>query len=145
MELVKETIENTAGIYILSKTPINNYVNKDDNILSRNLKRGFIYYLLNETIEQINTSNSNFKTMDPWALIDDTAYLGIVSTLTETTNLPSIIDNVIPNGYVSNDIKQAVVSGAILTGFNYIGDNIHEENFSMLRHLGSKIKSIVSF
>jgi hypothetical protein len=145
MDLLKQTLENSIGIWAIEKTPISEIVNRDNSVLTRNLKRGFVYYLLNEGIEQLNTGHSNFNDMDVLKLVDDTAYLGVASIITEQTNIPSIVDNVIPSGYVSEDIKTAVVSGVVLTGFNYLGNTLHGSSFGYVRHIGSKIKDMINF
>jgi hypothetical protein len=83
--------------------------------------------------------------MDPVKLIDNTLYYSLSSAVIENIGVVDIVDKVVPDGYVSEKIRDAVIMGTILEGVNIVGDKFHNNGFDYVRHLGTKIQDLIKF
>ena len=91
---VKEIAKLAASSSVVKMLP--DFVNNDSSFWKRNLKRGFAYYLVDESstalfdgYEHSNFSNfSNDKVGDGIKnLVDDSVFFGLASAVNETTDL----------------------------------------------------------
>jgi hypothetical protein len=146
IETVKDIGVQSLGVYLIDMTPVPEIINSDSSFLTRNLKRGLTYYLLEEAIEQVNNGTSNLSQMDGLKLVDDTIYYGLASSVIEATKAPNVLSRLIPNGYVTEDIKSAIITGTLLEGVKYVGSKINtNDQFGFIRHASEKIKSLFNF
>jgi hypothetical protein len=72
MELVSDITKNSVAVYVVDNTSIPSYINQDGSFISRSLKRGALYYLLNEGIDQLSNGESNLTKMDVFDAVNET-------------------------------------------------------------------------
>jgi hypothetical protein len=141
MEFVKNTLENSAMIYVIDKTAIPDYINTDQSFLSRNTKRGFLYYLANEGIDQIIDGHSNLERMDLMDALDETFFYTLSSAVIESSGIANIVDGVIPNNIVNTDLKNALTTGILLSGTKMVGKEVEKsDNYKWVKHITDKFK-----
>jgi len=103
----KANLENWAGSFLkmavaikgLEYTGIDRWVNSDPSTGTRNLKRGFAWYVANETVEELTTMNSNFRHLNTpqgiSVLVVDSLADAVVSLAMEQTQIAFSVDNAI--------------------------------------------------
>ena len=122
----KSNIENLAGSFLkmgvaikaLEYTGIDRWVNSDPNTVTRNLKRGFTYYLANETVEELTTMDSNFRHINTpqgiSVLVVDSLADAVVSLAMEQTQIALSVDNAVKS-VAGNGNTAEMISTIVLT------------------------------
>ena len=131
----KSNIENLAGSFLkmgvaikaLEYTGIDRWVNSDPNTVTRNLKRGFTYYLANETVEELTTMDSNFRHINTpqgiSVLVVDSLADAVVSLAMEQTQIALSVDNAVKS-VAGNGNTAEMVSTIVLTTLGTKGANM---------------------
>ena len=122
----KANLENWAGSFLkmavavkgLEYTGIDRWVNSDPNTATRNLKRGFAFYVANETVEELTTMNSNFRHLNTpqgiSVLVVDSLADAVVSLAMEQTQIAFSVDNAIKSVAGSGNTAE-MISTVVLT------------------------------
>jgi hypothetical protein len=134
METFKNIGTNTIAFYGLDVLGVNNMLREDPNIVTRNLKRGFLLYLANETSALLlDRNSSNFIRMDLREAVDDTAFLAMGTLGLEIFEIPTRIGTIIPK-IGDPAVNNALINSVILEGLNITGDMLEGSQLSVLRH-----------
>ncbi len=122
----KANLENWAGSFLkmavavkgLEYTGIDRWINSDPNTATRNLKRGFGWYVANETVEELTTMNSNFRHLNTpqgiSVLVVDSLADAVVSLAMEQTQIAFSVDNAIKSVAGSGNTAE-MISTVVLT------------------------------
>ena len=127
-----------VSLYALDMTNLSNLAN-DPSTLKRNLKRGFLWYVSNEAIEQAVNGHSNLNPSDfnLKVLIDDTVFNGIASFAIEQLNLyqpvKDVVQSIVP---LDNQMVSTLTTAIIIEGVNMAGEHLSD---SIVKNISSKL------
>ena len=108
----KSVFLQTVALYGVNKLGIDDFIARDPNMLTRNIKRGTTWYFTNAAEEHLLTGTSNFTKMDVKKLIDDSLFNSIASATVETFRLNDSInfflERFIPRGELLDNVSTAM-------------------------------------
>jgi hypothetical protein len=143
MDLVSDIAKNSVAVYVVDNTSIPSYINQDQSFLTRNLKRGALYYFLNEGIDQLSKGESNLTKMDVFDAVNETFFYGVACAVIEKTGAAGLVDNITPNNLVNTDIKSAVITGGLMAATTYAGKQLEKsETWNFMKHITDKFRSV---
>jgi len=133
----RDFIKNYIALTIYDGTGVGNNISQMANPVTRNLARGFAFYLADEVEEDIMTGRSNLRDMSAKVLVDDTLFDTMKSVAVETLYEPvrGVISGSIPSGFDSDRI----ITSLIWTSSNLIGSQMG------LNHPLKKLSSFVGW
>ena len=125
-QLTKQNAEHWAAslfkmgvaIKIVEQTGLETWVNRDPNMATRNLKRGFVWYLAKESVEEMTTMNSNFRHLNSpegiSVLVVDTVADAVISAAMEQTKIAQTLDSMV-KGVTGNSPASSMLVTVVLT------------------------------
>ena len=140
-KLVTDVAKQTLVMMALDISGASNMINNDPNMVTRNLKRGFAFYLGHELEEEVLTSQSNLRTMDWRVAVDDSFFNAVISAGVEQSNLNEVVSSLTsrvldPNSQVSSYVTDAVLSvGMRWAGTSFLGT-------TPIRHISSMLSVV---
>ena len=140
-KLVTDVAKQTLVMMALDMSGASNMINNDPNMVTRNLKRGFAFYLGHELEEEVLTQQSNLRTMDWRVAVDDSFFNAVISAGVEQSNLNDLVSSVTsrfldPNSQVSSYVTDAIIiSGMRYAGTSFLGT-------TPIRHISSMLSVV---
>lgn len=134
-EIIRSFVKNYLSLSVYDATGVSSNINSMPNMATRNLARGFAFYLSNEVEEDIMTGNSNLREMNVKVLVDDTLFETMKSVALE--NLVETADDFIGGLVPSGLNRDRIVSSALLTFGDSLGKKIGIDH--PIKNLGSLI------
>jgi len=115
----RDFVKNYIALSIYDATGVSDNINAMPNAVTRNLARGFAFYLADEAEEDLMTGNSNLREMSVKVLVDDTIFDTMKSAVIEQISEPvsGLIGNSIPQGLD----RERVITSVLWTSLNYAG------------------------
>lgn len=132
---------------ILIKTGIVDKVVKyDDHDVVKFVKKGSIWYLSNEVVDQALVGQSNLTVMDTKKAIDDVFFYSLSSAILEKGGILDLVSSVNFLPHISPDVDNAIVSGTLTYGVKYVGNVIlpvaQSEMVRNLRHISNVLNRV---
>lgn len=122
--IISEVGKQTLAIYAVDMTVGNNFVSPQDGLLIRNAKRGFLWELADEAVNEVTSSNSLIRQQDFMGVLDNVFYNSVVAGVTEQTNLFRIIEEVVGNNLPSGQWRDSVITASIITASKHFGKQL---------------------
>lgn len=120
---ITDIAKQTAVMMAINLTGVDAMINADTNMITRNLKRGTVFYLGNELEKEVLTSSSNFRDMNMMVAIDDSFYNAVVSGIIEQANVYDLVESVtsklVPQ---NNQVNGYITSAVVSVMMRYLGD-----------------------
>lgn len=122
----QQVLSKVVQNYALEKAGVlDKVLSSNDNLVTRSLKSGAIWYFANEANDLVMGKPSNLVEMNVDKLVDDVAYFSLATMVAQNMQLYDTVENLNPlNNIVSQDINEALISGVIQTAAEYVGDNV---------------------
>lgn len=135
-DFLKKTGEQTISLYVLDHLPLKGFLNTNGGTVEKHVKRGFLWYLSNETIEYVLTGTSN---LDPNAfkvkvLVDDTLFNAVGSYVAEESGIGEMIQGNIQS-VVGGQMANYVSSAMIVEAVNMVGKKYEDTIFKKLSNI----------
>jgi len=121
---ISQIAKDTLAIYTVDRFLGDIVFMNNDNMITRNVKRGFLWETANNLEDEVLTQNSRFRNMDWMKVIDNVAYNGLVSAGVESTRFNESIDRLIGDVVPNSPWKDAIVTSIILALSRKLGQNL---------------------
>jgi len=131
---ISQVAKDTLSIYTVDRF-LGDLIMSGDNMVVRNVKRGFLWETSGNLQDEVLTQNSRFRNMDWAKVVDNVAYNSLVSALVEQTNLNQTVDSLLGDVVPSSPWKDAIVTSLILALSRKVGhqlENTVVKNVSQL-------------
>lgn len=144
-KVAMDVAKTTAGIVIAKSAKIPEKLDFGDSFAMRNASNGVLYYLISDVIDYVSEGKSSFMTYDPLVIGDDVAFYSLLSVVAELSATDEALQKMLSETLnLSNDVAEALVEGAIISGGRYIADFVVNASqtpdvIKMLRHPLKKI------
>jgi len=130
---ISQVAKDTLAIYTVDRF-MGNLIMPSDSMIVRNAKRGFLWETANNLEDEVLSQNSRFRQMDFMKVLDNTAYNGLVSALTETTSLNETVDSFLGEVVPASKWRDSIVTALILALSRKFGQQLE----------GTVVKSVSS-
>jgi hypothetical protein len=138
-DFTKKVGQQFVSLYALDKVGMNRFINTDKNVVTRNLKRGGMWYVSNGLIEQVVTGSSTLTRMDPKVFVDDVMFNSIASFAIEQTGVHRILENLVDDTInQASSVDDLLATAIIVETVNVVGKNFED---SVIKNL-SKVLGI---
>jgi hypothetical protein len=134
-DIAKKTLENSLSLFVLDKVGIFEMAN-DNNTIKRNIKRGTVFYLSDQLIEEALTQNSNLRRMNLNELVDDVFYDSIASFGLEQLGTFGPVSNFVSDYFQDNETSKIISSAVIMTAVQKLPEFV---DVSLIRNISNKI------
>ena len=133
--LISEFGKTTLAVYGVDTVIGNSFVTSSDGLVVRNLKRGALWELADEAIEEVTTMNSLMRQQKFMKVLDNVAYSALVSAGAEVTNVFGLIDDAVGSALPGGDLRNSAITAVIIMGSKRMGqqfENSFVKNLSSL-------------
>jgi len=110
---ISQIAKDTLSIYTVDRF-LGDLIMDTDNMVVRNVKRGFLWETASNLQDEVLTQNSRMRQQDFMKVLDHTAYNALVSAAVEQTNLNQQLDSLLGDVVPASPWKDAIVTSLIL-------------------------------
>lgn len=121
-KLIADVGKQTLALYAIDKSGLSNFIMDNDNLVTRNLKRGFLWEVASELESEVMFQNSNFRQMNWMKVIDETAWNGLISAGMETVDLSGRVNDVLGAVLPASDLRDSFTTAVLIIVGRKLGD-----------------------
>ena len=120
---ISQIAKDTLSIYTVDRF-LGDLIMSGDNMVVRNVKRGFLWETSANLQDEVLMQNSRFRNMDWAKVVDNVAYNALTSALVEQTNLNQQLDSLLGDVVPGSALKDSIVTALILALSRKVGHQL---------------------
>jgi len=106
-------LKKSLAIYAVDMTVGPSLISPADGDISRNFKRGILWQVADEGVEELTSGKSNIRNQNWMKFVDESFFNSVVSLAAEKTNAFDLLDDTLPNVGLSPELRNSAVTALI--------------------------------
>jgi len=105
--------KKTLAIYAVDMTLTDSLISPADGDMVRNVKRGVLWEIADEGVEELTSGKSNVRSQDWFKVVDNVFFNSVVSYGAEQTNVFALFDETLPRVGLTPELRNSAITALI--------------------------------
>jgi len=106
-------LKKTLAIYAVDMTVAPSVIAPTDGDVARNFKRGLLWEVADEGVEELTSGKSNVRNQDWFKVVDNVFFNSVVSFAAEKTSAFDLLDDTVPRVGLSPELRNSAITALI--------------------------------